>query len=774
MKINAITKGLPFLAVSTIALSVHLHSHAAVIEEVIVTAQKREQSLNDVGLAVSVLSGEALTEKGIASLEDIALAVPGLSFTKSGTDTPVYTLRGVGFYESTLSAYPDVSVYIDESPLPFPVLTNHIAFDIQRLEVLKGPQGTLFGNNATGGALNFIAAKPTDEFEGNVTAGYSRFDRVELQGFVSGPMGDKLRGRLAVKSVNAGPWQEGYTIDAENGEEDTRALRGILEWLPTDKLTLQTMINLWYDKGEPQAPQYSQYRANLPGVYTPVEDHPTAPEDNRSADFTDSLGLRKDNALRHFSLRADYALSEDVTFTSLSTYIDYDHFLVYDGDGVPQRNFDVPEIIGEISSISQEIRFTGSYEDTIDWVLGANYSNDKAADDYLLDFSVSTVSVAFPLEGYSGYYSDQEMENWALFANAEYVLNDFTFKSGLRYTESERTMEGCNYDVPGGGNAELFEGLSNDVIRPGLGLPPAPEEAAVAPGACHTLDTAGILGADPTGLPGKHRAMLEEDNVSWKLGVDWRASSNTLFYANLTKGYKAGSLPALASSTNEQLKPVEQESVLSVEAGVKATLLDGSMQLNSAVFHYDYKEKQLRSKLNDPIFGVLDTLVNVPETTVQGIEMDLSYRPTEGLSLYTSLIWLDAEIDEYEGLNGQGMPGDFSGSDVPYTPDTQVTIGASYEWSLGNGMYAVAGADWTYRSETTAVIGGSEAYDIDSYALLNVRAGVKSEDGTWSVMAWGKNVTDEYYWTNVTSYYDTIARYTGQPTTYGITVSYNF
>lgn len=773
MKSARLKKSLPVLAIPCMVFGKSIPTHAAVIEEVIVTAQKREQSLNDLGLAVAVLSGDVLAEKGISSLEDIALAVPGLSFTKSGTDTPVYTLRGVGFYESTLSAYPDVSVYIDESPLPFPVLTNHIAFDIQRLEVLKGPQGTLFGNNATGGALNFIAAKPTEEFEGNVTGGYGRFNRIETQGYISGPMGDNLRGRLAVKSVTADEWQQGYTIDAENGKEDTRALRGILEWMPTEKLTLQTMVNLWYDKGEPQAPQYSMYRANIPNIYTPVEDHPTAPEDNRAADFTDSLGLEKDNALRHFSVRADYSVSESVTFTSISTYIDYDHFLVYDGDGVPQRNFDVPEIIGEINSVSQELRFTGTYQDNFDWVVGGNYSKDEAADDYLLDFSVSTVSVAFPLEGYSGYYSSQEMENWAVFANGEYIVGDFTFKSGVRYTESERTMEGCNYDVPGGGNAQLFESLSNDVIRPALGLPPSPD-AAVPPGGCHTLDTVGILGAAPTGLPGKHQAILEEDNVSWKVGADWRVTSNTLLYANITKGYKAGSLPALASSTNEQLKPVEQESLLSYEAGVKARLLDGSMQLNSAIFRYDYKEKQLRSKLNDPIFGVLDTLVNVPETTVKGIEMDVTYRATENLTLFSSLVWLHAEIDDFEGLNGQGEEGDFSGSDVPYTPEKQISVGATYEWSLGNGLVGVIGGDYAYRNETTAVIGGSKAYDIDGYGLLNVRAGVKSEDGTWSVMAWGKNVTDEYYWTNVTSYYDTIARYTGQPVTYGITVSYNF
>ena len=201
----------------------------AQLEEIIVTAQKRSENLNEVGLSVAVLTGSDLKEKNVTSLEDIALQVPGLSYTTSGTDTPVYTLRGVGFYESTLSAYPDVSIYVDESPLPFPVMTSHIAFDLERVEVLKGPQGTLFGNNATGGAINMIAAKPTESFEGNVTTSYGqRFGLGWLCQRAAwrrsqGPLGCKKRecGRVAARIHNRRQErQEGYV----GAERDSRVV----------------------------------------------------------------------------------------------------------------------------------------------------------------------------------------------------------------------------------------------------------------------------------------------------------------------------------------------------------------------------------------------------------------------------------------------------------------------------------------------------------------------------------------------------------------------
>ena len=167
--------------------------------DIVVTANKREQSLNKVGLTVTAFSAQQLTERRVNSLQDLAAAIPGLAFAPSANNTPILTLRGVGFNESSLGVYPAVSVYVDQAPLPFPVLASHATFDLERVEVLKGPQGTLFGQNSTGGAINYIAAKPTKEFKAGGDVSYGRFNQIEANAFVSGPLSDTLGARLAVR-----------------------------------------------------------------------------------------------------------------------------------------------------------------------------------------------------------------------------------------------------------------------------------------------------------------------------------------------------------------------------------------------------------------------------------------------------------------------------------------------------------------------------------------------------------------------------------------------
>jgi outer membrane receptor protein involved in Fe transport len=180
-------------------------------DEIVVTANKREQNLNDVGLSVTAISGEALAERRVTSVQDIAAAIPGLKFAESGTNTPIYTLRGIGFNEESLGVYPSVSVYIDEVPLPFPVLTLRAAFDLERVEALKGPQGILFGQNATGGAINYIAAKPTRDLAYGADISYGRFNQIDGTAFISGPLGENVSARLAVAALDSDGWQRSIT-----------------------------------------------------------------------------------------------------------------------------------------------------------------------------------------------------------------------------------------------------------------------------------------------------------------------------------------------------------------------------------------------------------------------------------------------------------------------------------------------------------------------------------------------------------------------------------
>lgn len=255
--------------------------------EIIVTANKREQSINKVGLAITALSGDALKSQNIVSLGDLANSIPGLSYAPSATQTPVYTLRGVGFYETSMAAYPTTSVYVDQVPLPFPALSTHANFDLERVEVLKGPQGTLFGQNSTGGAINFIAAKPTETFEAGGDISYGRFNRIEGTAYVSGPLSDTLRARLAITGAHADDWQRSYTRDDKLGEVNYFGARLLLDWTPLDTLDIEINLNGWRDKSDPQAPQYQTLLSQSPATTVQaLRDYPFAPFNARAADWS--------------------------------------------------------------------------------------------------------------------------------------------------------------------------------------------------------------------------------------------------------------------------------------------------------------------------------------------------------------------------------------------------------------------------------------------------------------------------------------------------------
>ena len=258
------------------------------LEEIIVTANKREESINKVGLTIKALGGAQLEQQHVATLQDLAAAVPGLTFTQTDSNTPVYTLRGIGFYDTTLGAYPSVSVYLDQAPLSFPVLTTLTLFDIERVEVLKGPQGTLFGNNATGGAINYIAAKPTQDFKAGVSLDEARFNTFTTDAYISGPITDNLLGRFAFKVQSGDGWQESISRPGDsNGAPETFAARFLFDWRPTDALRIQTNLNGWRDRTQPPAAQFVQFIPNFPTPNPlPIPLVPNAVNDPRVADWT--------------------------------------------------------------------------------------------------------------------------------------------------------------------------------------------------------------------------------------------------------------------------------------------------------------------------------------------------------------------------------------------------------------------------------------------------------------------------------------------------------
>lgn len=783
-------------SVSLLALSPSLaHAQEAVNEEgeIIVTANKREQSINKVGLAITALSGDTLKNQNIVSLSDLANSIPGLSYSPSATQTPVYTLRGVGFYETSLAAYPTTSVYVDQVPLSFPALSTHANFDLERVEVLKGPQGTLFGQNSTGGAINFVAAKPTSSFEMGGDLSYGRFNRVQGNAYVSGPLTDTLRARLAVTGAHADDWQKSYTRNDKLGEVSYYAARLLLDWEPVETVSVEVNLNGWRDQSDPQAPQYQTLLSQSPSTTVQaLRDFPFAPFDARAADWTPSTRPHADNRLLQGSARINWDVADNITVTSISSYVDYKPDQGFETDGTVLMADDFIVDRGRIKSFSQEVRVANKPSAALRWVIGGNYEKSQVYEYQLQTFS--DISTA-PIFGYTGayIYSDQHMRNYAFFANAEYDLSDqITVKGGARYTNARRTAATCTGDPGDGTFAAAFDGLANAIqlgFFPVAGFTPTGVPVAPIGLGCAPLDNTTLDGSPATYLPGEFRATLKENNVSWRAGVDYKLSSSALLYVNVAKGYKAGSFPIASAATFEQFLPVTQESLLSYEAGFKLSALDRRLQITGAGFYYDYKDKQLRSKIVDPIFGVLDALDNIPKSRMIGAELDMTFTPVPGLVLGASGSILDSKVTKYVGLSTAGGPVDYKGSAIPYTPKYQLRLSADYKWQMGS-VEPFVGVAYSTRSKAFANIGAArglvltsdfassvapeDTYTIPSYSLLDLRAGASFDDGRWRVTVFGKNVFDKYYVTNIFTDYDTIARFAGQPATYGVTVAFKF
>src|ERR1700678_3415419 len=263
------------------------NANADAIQEITVTAQKTSEAINKVPISISAATGEQLATIGVTDTRDLAKLTPGFTFADTQLGIPVYTLRGIGFYDQSVSSTPAVSVYNDEVPLTFPEETRGAILDLERVEVLKGPQGTLFGQNATGGAINYIAAKPTDQLAYGFDAGFGRFDEINLGGFVSGPLTDTLRVRVAAQTTQREDgWQESYTRSDTLGRANKTLWRTILDWTPNDRLSVRLNVNGWDDRSDTGGAQLvgilPQNPAHEPPAYA---NYPLAPANDQAADW---------------------------------------------------------------------------------------------------------------------------------------------------------------------------------------------------------------------------------------------------------------------------------------------------------------------------------------------------------------------------------------------------------------------------------------------------------------------------------------------------------
>ena len=505
---------------------------------------------------------------------------------------------------------------------------------------------------------------------------------------------------------------------------------------------------------------------------------PFSPETIRVADW--SPGPFKPRSNRKFyqlAMRGDVDVTDGIALTSLTSYAHFTQNQATDGDGTYLITQDLEKSNGRITTFGQELRLATTGNPSFRWVVGTNLEKSKTFEDQVLRYVDQTNNNPNNLNiNSSGDRNSQNITSYAVFANLEKnILPGVVIKGAARYTNTKIKNNNCGYSSGDGRVGDLFNILGNI-----LGTVPF---TPIGLDGCYTLNYNNVPGEPFIDT-------LKEHNVSWKVGVDYQVNPETLLYVNVSRGYKAGSYPSLAAASFVQIQPVTQESVTAYEAGIKATLFDRKLQLNAAAFYYDYRDKQIRGKKLDPIFSILDTLVNIPKSRILGAEMDATFRPTRALTLNASLTYLDSKIQGYSGFNLIGEQFNFSGVRLPYTAKWNYGLNVDYKPDLGGRGTPFIGASVNGRSSSDAAPGGSTirfpasdpllrlapyitfVYRMPGYATVDLRAGYEAEGDRWKVLFWAKNVLNKYYVTNVIPSLDTAGRLVGRPATYGMTLSF--
>ncbi|MFS1422497.1 TonB-dependent receptor [Shewanella sp. 10N.286.48.B5] len=726
-------------------------------EVIEVTAQKRSQSINEVPMSISAFNAETLDEIGIDDTTDLANIVPGFNFSDSAFGAPVYTLRGVGFNESSAQATSTVGVYVDEIAVPFPIMTKGTNLDVERVEILKGPQGTLYGRNSTAGAVNYIAAKPSKDFEAAIKAGVASYETISAEGYVTGGISDMVSGRLALKTIQSDEgWQESISRDETLGRQDRLAVRGSLNFDFSEATQALLTIGYASDNSETIAPQNIDYIPGKAGgapftvsIYQTQLDMAQNPQnftglmdDNAKADWTAGRTPSLEHTSTNVSLKVEHDINDQTLFTSLTGYskfeddgseyeragfagetianiknnplsaateqafgAGFDGYLLGRYQNAADSEYVTMDYVyqnGEIDSISQEFRVSQQL-DSLVWIAGLYYSKSEVDYQTQQDWGISSNVNILPIPGFGFNIAEndinQQTTTASVFASADWFITDqFTLTTGLRYSKDEADFTGCSRDVDGGLADTFFNFFfgttpTSDVIK-GDGY---------NAGSCVTVLDFGT----PEASVGEVSDTLSEDSLSWRLAANYEFNDDLSVYASYSRGFKAGSFPSLAAVTDQQLVPVVQEQLDAYEIGFKSSLAERTLQLNGAAFYYDYQDKQLLTKKIAPVFNTVFTLGNMPKSSITGVELDGRWLATDNLTLGAAYGWLDSQIKQGVGYNQPGQYLDFKGSPLPFTPEHQFNLFARFDFEISAGLQGFVGADVAYSSESHADFEGS-------------------------------------------------------------------
>ena len=675
------------------------------LEEVVVTARRRSENLQDVPIAVTAISGLELSLRGAADITELAQSIPSVTLEPSRATNTTLTafIRGIGQQDPLAGFEQGVALYLDDVYLARPQGALLDIYDVERIEVLRGPQGTLYGRNAVGGAIKYVTRRLSNELEGSVRASYGDYDQMDLVGTVSVPVSDTFRVGATVASFDRDGFGKNLFTGGEQYDKDIFGYRLSAEFEPTENL----LIRAAYDNTQDDSSPVAGYRP-FPGAVSgqPVLNNVRDTTAGASV-LPTTAGINGNNEVQTegWSLSIDYQLNEQITLRSItSAREDYTESVI-DFDGLAVPDFDAP-VIYDNEQTSQEFQLLFN-SDRWNAVLGYYYLDVEAANDF--DVVLGQLAPG-GITAYTG--GTVKTEAWSAFADITYNLTpQLSVSVGGRYTEDQR-------------DADIFRGNYLGTGSPFLG-----NESAILLAATSDFEASRTF-----------------YDFSPRVNISYLLNDDMTVYAGYSQGWKAGSFDPRGANfaTPEVERGFDAEELDSFELGFKATWLQGRAITNIALFYSEYSDMQIPGSVgadsdgdgvNDTFVG---TVTNAAESTIAGLEIEGNVLLTENFSMQFSASLLDTSIDEWL-VNGIDVSDQRA---IQNTPEEMAFIGATYVTPLRDGDLRLM-ANWSYKSEITQFELPAPVIDQDAYDLINASVVWTSMDEAWMLGLHGKNLTDE-------------------------------
>ena len=706
--------------VSAIALATYGANAIAqgVLEEVIVTAQKRAENIQEVPISITAFSGEFLEENGIQRVSQVAHITP--NFSIAGSTQPSNSriqIRGIGAAGNN-AIEPSVGVFIDGVYYPRPGSTIGLLKDINSFEVLRGPQGTLFGRNTVAGAMNITTRNPSQETEGALELGYGAYDLYEVGGSFNAALSDSVAGRIAFMYADRDGYGDNLLTGEEYGARDDLVVRGKLQFEVSDQLSILVTADHAKINAEGIGSEVLNATSNPVFEARNAALYGASPVTDDSYDWKVNQVVNDDHEDEQSGVSIDinYEFSNGTQLRSITAARTWEATYT-DGDVNIARELIPGTTDYDNETLSQELQLTSPGGETVDWLAGVYYYEEEYDIDLVRDageaFCAPTIAaiagpqfgaicLAGPQEGATTNAFTQELESLAVFGQATWNVNDaLSTTLGLRWTDDEKDGD--------------YVAVVNNLA-------------------------AGLFAANENAV-GMER---NDSKTTWFGNVSWNASDDLMLFATASTGYKSGGFNSQSGGSVPlgDRRIFSPEETTNYELGVKSTLLDGTMTANATLYRMDIDDFQDRA-----FDGLSFVVLNAGEVRQQGIEVDINWVPIEPLRIVAGMGYLDSEYLSFRtapGLPG-GPPQDLTGERRNFSPEWQTSVTADWTQPLGNGLQWFVGTSWSWLDEQN--VGTSSNNDPqamqDAYSIVNARLGLRSASGDWEVALFGNNLTEE-------------------------------